>query len=352
LRVLVLTTSYPTPEEPVLGIFVREQVEAVRSHCDVIVVHLQRSDVRRVEVDRGEEVWRVRYPRRPATPWHLAAGLRGLRLEHRYDLVHAHFFLAGLPAVLFQRRPVVVSEHWSVFLPEDPARLGSGARLAARLAFGRAALVLPVSGALRRGIEAHGIRARFRVVPNVVDTSLFRPGDEPREGLLAVGLLYEAKGFDVLLAALARLPGERLRLVGDGPLRGALEAEAARLGVAGRVDFHGLAPKEEVARLMRRARLVVVPSRFETSGVVAIEALASGTPVVASAVGALPELFAGGGGLLARPGNADELAARIGEALATHLDLGGVSERVREQHSPDLVGTELAEIYRSVASPR
>ena len=346
MRVLVLTTSYPTRHEPVPGIFVREHVEAVRPHADVTVVHLQRADVRRIEIDRDDEAWRVRYPRRPAPPWHLAAGLRGLRLERDHDLVHAHFFLAGLPAVLFQRRPVVVSEHWSVFLPEDPARLGPGGRLAARLAYSRASIVLPVSEALRRGIEAHGIRGRFRVVPNVVDPMLFRPADEPRQGLLAVGLLYEAKGFDVLLAALARLPGERLRLVGDGPLRGALEAEAARLGVADRVDFHGLAPKHEVAELMRRARLVLVPSRFETSAVVALEALASGTPVVATAVGALPELLEGGGGLLARVGDPDDLAARIGEALTA--EIADVSERIRERHSPERIGEELAAIYRSV----
>jgi glycosyltransferase involved in cell wall biosynthesis len=332
------------------GIFVREQVEAVRPHCDVTVVHLQRADVRRLEIERDDQAWRVRYPRRPATPWHLAAGLRGLRLERDHDLVHAHFFLAGLPAVLFQRRPVVVSEHWSVFLPEDPATLGTDGRLAARIAFARAALVLPVSEALRRGIEAHGISARFRIVPNVVDTALFRPGDEPRDGLLAVGLLYEAKGFDVLLAALVRLPAERLRIVGDGPLREALEAAAARLGVAKRVEFLGLKPKAEIAELMRRARLVVVPSRFETSAVVAIEALATGTTVVASDVGALPELLAGGGGLLARPGDPDDLVAKIQEALAT--EGADVSQRVRERHSAERIGEELAEIYGSVASPR
>jgi glycosyltransferase involved in cell wall biosynthesis len=156
----------------------------------------------------------------------------------------------------------------------------------------------------------------------------------------------------VLLAALAQLPDERLRLVGDGPLRGELEAEAGRLGVADRVEFHGFAPKEEVADLMRRARLVVVPSRYETSAVVALEALASGTPVVASAVGALPELLADGGGLLAGVGDADELAARIREALAAEHDLTAVAARVRERHSPERVGAELAGIYRSVASPR
>ena len=349
MKVLVLTTSYPTDDDPVSGVFVREHVEAVRPHCEVEVVHLQRADVRRIDVERDAEAWRVRYPARPMAPWLLAAGARGLRLVRDHDVVHAHFFLAGLPAVLFQRRPVVVSEHWSVFLPEDPMRLGAGGRLAARVAFGRAALVLPVSAALQRGIEAQGIRARFRVVPNVVDTTLFHPGDEERAGVLAVGLQYEAKGFDVLLDAFARLPDARLTLVGDGPLRKALETQAAQLGISERVEFRGVLPKIEVAELMRRARVVAVPSRFETSAVVAIEALASGAPVVASRVGALTELLADGGGTLVPANDSDGLATAL---AAEPPALDGVAERIRARYSREQVGAELVEIYRSVASPR
>ncbi len=351
MKVLVLTTAYPTPEAPVAGIFVREHVEAARPHAEVEVVHLERGDMRRIEVDRDDEAWRVRYPARPATPWHLAAAIRGLRLVRDHDLVHAHFFLAGLPAVLFQRRPVVVGEHWSVFLPEDPMRLGRGGVLAARVAFGRAALALPVSAALQRGIEAHGVHARFRLVPNVVDTSLFRPGSGERSGLLAVGLLYDAKGFDVLLEALSLLPGERLTLVGDGPLRQPLEEQARRLGIADRVVFRGHAPKVEVAELMQRARVVVVPSRFETSGVVAIEALATATPVVASAAGALPELL-DGSGTLAQPGDPTDLARAIRHELGVERSLAAVAAQVAERHSRERVGAELAEIYRAVASRR
>lgn len=343
MKVLVLTTAYPTGADPVTGTFVREYVEAVRTRCDVEVVHLHRSDVRRIEIDRDDAAWRVRYPARPATPWHVAAAWRGLQLVRDHDLVHAHFFLAGLPAVLFQRRPVVASEHWSVFLPEDPMQLGAGGRLAARVAFGRAAVVLPVSDALRRGIESLGIRARFRVLPNAVDESLFHPDGRERTGILAVGLHYEAKGFDVLLDALARLHGERLTLVGDGPLRGALEEQATRLGVP--VDFRGTLPKADVAELMRSARVVAVPSRFETSGVVAIEALASGAPVVASRVGALPELLAGGGGCLVSPGDPAALAAALADVEALPE---GVADRVRATHSRVRIGEELLDVYRAV----
>lgn len=349
MRVLCLTTSYPTAAEPVSGIFVREHVEAAREHADIEVVHLQRTEsVRRIEIEHDQEAWRVRYPARPATAWHLAAAARILRLVRGHDLIHAHFFLAALPAVLFQRRPVVVSEHWSVFLPEDPMTLGMSGRLAARVAFGRAARVLPVSTALQAAIEAHGVRACFRVVPNVIDTRLFQPGDEAREGLLAVGLHYEAKGFDVLLDALAQLPEERLRLAGDGPLRDALIAQASRLGLGDRVEFLGTLPKAAVAERMRRARLVVVPSRFETSGVVAIEALASGAPVVASRVGALPELLEHGGGILVAAGDPHVLAAAI---RGDPPSMKGVAERIRQQHSRERVGRQLAEIYRAVASP-
>ena len=132
------------------------------------------------------------------------------------------------------------------------------------------------------------------------------------------------------------MPEERLTIVGDGPLRTALEARAARLGIAERVDFRGVLPKPEVAELMRRARVVAVPSRFETSGVVAIEALASGTPVVASRVGALPELLAGGGGTLVSPGDAAALADAL---VAAQPD--DVSQAVRARHSREHVGAEL-----------
>src|SRR5262249_53929313 len=148
----------------------------------------------------------------------------------------------------------------------------------------------------RRGIEAEGIEAAFTVVPNVVDTDLFAgDGGRPRNGrLLAVGLLYEAKGYEFLLRAVADLArGGRhldLDIVGDGPGRETYERLAVELGISERVTFQGLLPKPEVARMMREAELFVLTSRYDNNPCVVIEAMASGLPVVATSVGGIPEL--------------------------------------------------------------
>src|SRR5439155_25618721 len=144
--------------------------------------------------------------------------------------------------------------HWSVFRPGDPATLSRPMRYVARLALRRAAAVTAPSEAL-----AQALPVPAAVVPNVVDTELFHPGGErePRR-LVAAGLFYDAKGFDVLIEAVARVDDARLDLVGDGDSRAELEALAERAGAD--VTFHGVVPKPELAEPIRRADLCVSPS--------------------------------------------------------------------------------------------
>jgi glycosyltransferase involved in cell wall biosynthesis len=266
--------------------------------------------------------------------------------------------------VLIGRRvdkPVVITEHWSVFLPSDPMELTPTLRRAARYAFEHADLVLLPSEALRRGIQAEGIRARFRVVPNVVDTGLFHPVrserlDVPR--LLAVGLLYEAKGYELLLEAVSRLAEQgrefHLDVIGDGPCRSEYEALSALLGVADRVTFHGLIAKEEVAAFMRSADLFVLTSRYETGSCVLIEAMASGVPVVATAVGGIPEIVDAASGRLAPPNDPAGIAAEIAIALDSldGFDRSAISRSAKERFGRDHVGRMLAGAYSDAIQRR
>jgi glycosyltransferase involved in cell wall biosynthesis len=366
VRVLFLTTSYPSPAEPASGVFVEEHARAAAEHAEVAVLHLDRSRGFGIRRDSGGEfpTWRASYPSRPVPvtlAGHAAAAVAGVRAARRAgfapDLLHAHFFLAGAAAVALarpRRLPVVVTEQWSIFLPEDPAPLTPVLRRAARLAFERAQLVLPASEALRRGIEAVGIHGRFRVVPNVVDTELFAPAEAPPAGpptLAAVGLLYEAKAYDVLLDAAALLArgGRRFRLeiVGDGPLRGELEAQAARLELGEVVRFRGFLPKPEVAALLRESHAFVLTSRYDNNPCALIEAQASGLPVVATAVGGIPELVDDRVGLLAQPGDAADVARRIERLLdgLDRYDRHAIARRARERFGRRHVGDSLAQAY-------
>jgi glycosyltransferase involved in cell wall biosynthesis len=369
VRALFVTTGYPTPSSAVAGIFVREHAHAVARHADVAVLHLDRSPHHRglprvVQVeDEALPTWRVTYPWSPmpvSAALHFVAAAQGWRAVRRAgfrpDLVHSHFFLAGVPGDALARAlrvPAVVTEHWSVFLPDDPMELTPLLRRGASFAYRNADVVLPVSAALQKSMEMHGLRARrFEVVPNAVDTDLFRLGEGPRNGrLVAVGMLLDAKAYDVLLPAIATLD-VALDIVGDGPLRGELEALARSLGVADRVTFHGVLTKPEVAQLMREAELFVLASRYENNPCSLIEALASGLPVVATAVGGVPELVTGANGRLAQPGDPESLATQISAALTGAYDRAAISADAHRRYGAATIGEALAGVYTSVLRGR
>lgn len=374
MNVLFLTASYPVPEHPGAGIFVREHARAAARHAEVAVAHIDRNDhVRTLHVEEGEDdeflAVRVRYPASPL-PLSYLANVTATALAARHlgrrgfdpDVIHAHFFLAGAPAIALGRllrKPVVITEQWSVFLPDDPMALSPLLRRVARFTFEHADVVMPVSVALRDGIRAIGANAEFRVVPNVVDTDRFHPDGEPPAGgsrrLVGVGNLYPAKGWEDLLDALA-LVRERedalLDIFGDGELRESLEVQARRLGVEGAVTFHGWRPKEEVAERVRSAELFVMTSRYDSNPCALIEALASGTPAVGTAVGGIPEMISAKSGVLAEAGNPQSIASAIAAALERSWDRAAIADSARARYGAEQVGASFASVYEDVVRRR
>ena len=139
---------------------------------------------------------------------------------------------------------------------------------------------------------------RSSVILNALDFPTLLPAplpiDTPR--LLCLGRLHPQKGFDLALSALAtitdRFPHVHLTIVGDGPERLALERQAAELNLSSVVDFLGWVSPDDVPMLINRATMVLIPSRWEGFGLVALEAASMARPVIASCVGGLPEVVA------------------------------------------------------------
>ena len=188
--------------------------------------------------------------------------------------------------------------------------------------------------------------------------TLFRPPEAaPRHGpLLFVGLLDEVKGLPLALRALAALgrPDVVLDVVGGGPRRAEYEALAATLGIERQVTFHGALDKPAVAALMRDAGALVVPSVTETFSVVAIEAMASGLPVVATRVGALPELVDDASGLLVEPGDADGMARALASVLdgRGRYDGAALARRARERYGVAAIARRWEAVYEEAVSLR
>jgi glycosyltransferase involved in cell wall biosynthesis len=366
--IAVIPAWYPTQGRPLDGIFVRDHARAAArgAHVAVLVNESRPPAGRRLfSVDDGVEdglrTFRIRHLNVPqlGTAGYLLGiltALARLRREGKpVDLLHAHVHRAAWTAMLVAgvtRKPFVVSEHSSEFASTGISR---AALRRARISFPRAAVVCPVSEFLRARIEAHGIQASFRVVPNPVDTDLFTPAARAPGGrptrIITVAALQPAKGIRELLEALARQRRElALDLVGDGPQRAEYEALARRAGLADRVVFHGSQPKSVVASLMQSADFLVLPSLGETFSVVVVEAMACGLPVLATRVGGVPELVDERSGMLVEPGSIEALSAGIGHMLDHHAGYARepIRERAASTYSLGAVGEVWTAVYRSV----
>ena len=267
--------------------------------------------------------------------------VRGLAGGTGHDVIHAHYWLSGWVGRHLREAwgvPLVQSFHTLGRVKNAALAPGETPEAAGRLAEEERILavadrvVVPTCDEARILHRAFGTSgARISVVPLGVDLEVFRPG--PRvavpeapagEGplLLFVGRLQPLKGPDIAVRTLAEIrrvvPGARLLIVGGISGNGTgrtgpdeLLRLAAEVGVADAVAFAPARPQEELAQLYRAADLVLVPSRSESFGLVALEAQASGTPVVAADVGGLTTVVRGGGTLVAGHDPIDHAAAAV-----------------------------------------
>ncbi|MFO0687655.1 MAG: glycosyltransferase family 4 protein [Myxococcota bacterium] len=300
-----------------------------------------------------------------------------LRAGARYDLVHDVQCLGygllglralGLPVVTTVHHPLTVDRRASFIRDESLLQaigtmkfypIGMQSFVARRLD-----AVLTSSEVSRRQIvQDFGVAPdRLVNVRNGLDTDWFRPdpGVAKRPGeILCVGRSSDPnKGIRTLVRALAKLPAEiRLTLVDDDNRDNKVRRWAAEQGVLDRLTLTGRVGSAELLGLYRRAELVVVPSRYEGFGLPAVEALACGTPVVATRAGALAEVMERtGGGLLAPRDDPDALAAAIATLMADPARRDALARsgrgRVVEAYSWPQIARTTEDAYRAVIARR
>ncbi|HEY7346249.1 MAG TPA: glycosyltransferase, partial [Gaiella sp.] len=287
MRILLVSQMYPSADAPDLGTFVADLERALR--------------------ERGHELERAVVDARGGRVRHAALARDVVCAARRFrpDVAYAHFLVpAGLLAVLGGRAPTVVTAHGQDVENAVRSRV---VRAATRLTVRRAAGVVAVSRWLATRLETVSpeARGRIEVIDCGVDLDRFAPGDAAAaraelgwqpEGaaFVCVGSLSERKNVLRLASAHARRGEGSLAFVGDGPLRGALEGRRG-VHLAGAVG-HDAAPV-----WLRAADVVCQPSLVEPFGLVTLEALACGRPVVATRVGGPPEFVPPDAGVLVDP---------------------------------------------------
>jgi glycosyltransferase involved in cell wall biosynthesis len=389
VKVLVTSRLYPSAACPSRGTFVHHQVRFLRDHCTLSVVSptpwcpplpgkgrwRAYGRVERTGILDGVEIRYPRYlslPRRLgfASAWRRYLGALSRAMDGAPDLIHAHLaYPDGLAAVRLGRRlgrPVVISVHGHD-VRELPAARPAWRRLVIQALQGAAAVIVSSSDVRQRVLALGTDPDRVHFVPQGVDCQAFRPlgGRLPGKGgwrLLYLGRLDPNKGIGVLLEAMARLRGEgrpvRLRLVGGSPLSGTgarFQQQVEELGLTGVVEFRGEVPWAGVPGEIGQADLLVLPSFYDSFGIVLIEAMACGLPVVATRCGGPEELVPPEAGELVPVADAEALALGIARALDRYatFDRAAIRCRIERLYDYRALAARIAGIYREVlaASP-
>lgn len=272
------------------------------------------------------------------------------------DVVHAHLFhAAALVASVGATVPTVLTHHHGSLMVDQQRH---ASRLVDRYVGRRFDRVVAVSQAVATFLhDAYGYpRSLVEVISNGWVGQPQEPRREPSADFLVVGRFRPEKGHSVLLHAFAAVrehaPDATLRLVGDGPQRPDLERLSRDLGLAGSVEFTGAL--SDVWPQYADARIALVPSLTEPQGIVVLEAMAAGRPVIASRVGGIPEMVKDGRtGRLVPPGDSDALARTM---LELHRDsalrerLGSTARQAAEEWRMERTVERYHDLYRRLAA--
>jgi len=306
----------------------------------------------------------------------LGAQLASRLAESPPDIVHSHFWMSGLASLLATRYsgiPVVQTFHaLGVTKRRHQGRRDTSPGARIRL---ERALARDVSHVVATSTEEIGELVRFgtpryaiTVVPCGVDLTMFTPQGPaergPRPRVVSVGRLVPRKGFDTVIRAMTSVPGAELLIAGGPPPAGlAGDPEARRLrqvakraGVADRVELLGAVSRAELPALLRSAHVVVCAPRYEPFGIVPLEAMACGIPVVATGVGGILDTVVDGAtGMLVPPGRPDRLAAGLRQMLAEPFwrEAYGTAglDRARSRYSWDRVASDTLAVYDRTLAP-
>jgi len=371
-KVVFISIKYPSTNNPVSGIFVKEYARAISLYHEVSVITTEfNKEIKKLYKisDYTEDdirVFRVSYSKSPIPKTTYLIYLWGILIAFRKlikegftpDIIHANIYRAGIPAVFLGKifnKPVVLSEHFSSF----PRGMIKGIeKLKVRFALNRVSLITTVSCDLSNHIKKYGVRNTFKVVPNAVNTQIFYPHIDKKldanKKLLLVALFNPIKGIPYLLRAISTVKEKRndftLDIVGDGTYRKKYEKYVDELGISDKVKFHGLKNKVEVAQFMRNADIFVLPSIWENLPCVLIEALASGLPVITTSVGGIPEIFNEDFGILIKPKDIKELRDAILYMLENYKKYSKekIHDYAKTHFSYESIGKQFDEIYNEL----
>jgi len=377
-NILFLSSWYPNRIKPTHGNFVFQHVLAASQfhHVQLLYVCLDEQLSGGMEIVKSNEPFpcTIAYIPKSTIPfvgsvWNYLRIilcyfqlLREVKKEGFHpELIHANVvYPIGIIARLLSIRykiPYIITEHWTCYHKVVLPRPSWIQQLLTRLVANKANLILPVSEDLAKAMRSTGIQTEMKVVYNVIDTSLFVPGDANlRKGnkIIHVSSLARLqKNPSLLFSAFAELiqwnPDLQLHLVSDGDFS-LFQEEIKQLNIEQHIVFHGTLEAKDIAALLKESDLFVLTSRFENLPCVLIESISAGVPIVSTNVGGISEIVHSSYGQLVPTENQLALVEAIKEEFVRldKYDSDVMHQKATEQFSYQAIGKKFSDIYESI----
>lgn len=267
------------------------------------------------------------------------------------DIIHAKCTMWGaiLAQAISKREniPYVVTAGASVF---SRGIVGPREQKTAKIALNSANRLLSVSSTLASDLERilDIPKTNFTTVPNMIDLDKFPFAPPPNNDTFTFGYLanlVDDKGHETLLRAFVEVPNCNLLIGGKGPLRAKLETLSNELGLTDRVTFTGSIPRGEANTFFEQIDAFVHPSRYETFGIVLLESLATGRPVVATRCGGPNDIVRAEDGILVAVDDAEGLAKGMLQLMEQNWDASAMRNGIEERYTKNTIRTQLLEVY-------
>lgn len=368
MKVLIISHMYPSAVNPSYGIFVHKQAAALRSQgCEIAVVSpvpftpwplplLRKkwndyASVPRRDFIAGMEVFYPRYLEFPGSYFLDNSGffmylgmkrlLKKLRSRFPFELVHAHVALPDGQAASYLKKkyntPLVVTVHGQDF--QSTIRRNARCREKVFEVLGNADRIITVSTKLKNIVRDEPFSSKIEVIHNGVDPADSGPGtpgnDSPGRTILSVSNLKKTKGIDLNIRAVSALrnkyPDLKYYIIGDGQERRNLEKLTNELGLEENVIFLGQQDHSEVMKKMAKADIFCLPSWQEGFGVVYIEAMLQGKPVIGVEGEGISDILRHNhNGLLVKPKDVEDLTGALDALLSDPIRAKALGRAAKE----------------------
>ncbi len=370
MKVLLISSWYPNITEPTNGNFVEQHAIAIQPYCDLNILHVRAANISKVKIDpienNGLKGYIIYFPKKRINVFaYLKYYFKGIKMieqsNGKIDLIHLNVILpVGIIAYLakkIKKIPYIITEHATIYKKERRHELSRFRLFASQLIAKNAQFVCPVSQNLADEMQSIGIKGNYKVIPNVVNTSLFKSQDQQNSTfkILHISTLVEAhKNGKGILRTIKKLSEKRndfkLHVISDLNID-QFKKDAEEIGVNNKfLQLDGAKNASEIAETFKEADVFILFSNYENLPCVIIESHASGVPVISTDVGGINEMITEKNGILITSKDEKALLNAIETVMDKKItfDAKAIEQDAKEKYSYQTIGKKYLELYKQL----